>query len=156
MCRIRSRTWSGSSSFLDCSFLFSGSVYPRAHWPSPRLARGISVRVAGDALKRRSGMRWSVLGWSGAEGRALRRARRGSARGAASARPTDHAARAAEVHVATYHEVHLVRGGDHATSLREWTTLPQTGIPIDETTIRHVRWSGRVLREGRLEVGVAQ
>src|SRR5262249_46272618 len=122
MCRIRSRTWSGSSSFLDCSFLFSGSVDPRAHWPSPRLARGSSLRVAGDGWKRRSGMRWSVLGWSGAGGpRATSGAASAAGGRAGSAGPTDHAARATEVHVATYHEVHLVRDGDHGTSLREWT-----------------------------------
>src|SRR5919199_1297594 len=105
MFRIRSRTWSGSSSFLDCSFLFSGSVYPRAHWPSPRLGRGISVRVAGDALKRRSGMRSSVLAGPGLRPRRESGAVGGGRR---SAGPTDHAAHTTEVHVATYHEVHLV------------------------------------------------
>jgi hypothetical protein len=33
--------------------------------------------------------------------------------GGRSAGPTDHAARATEIHVATYHEVHLVPADDH-------------------------------------------
>ena len=44
-------------------------------------------------------------------GRAHRRARR--EQGGCSARPTDHAAGAPEVHVASYHEVGVGRGGDH-------------------------------------------
>src|SRR3954454_16189559 len=44
MFRMRARTLSGLSSFLDCSFLFSGSVLPRAHWPSPRLGRARTKR----------------------------------------------------------------------------------------------------------------
>src|ERR1700759_3590461 len=41
MFSIRARTLSGWSSFLDCSFLFSGSRYPSAHWPSALPLRGL-------------------------------------------------------------------------------------------------------------------
>src|SRR3954447_15675554 len=39
MFSIRARTLSGLSSFLDCSLALSGSRYPSAHCPSPRLGR---------------------------------------------------------------------------------------------------------------------
>src|SRR5680860_1124322 len=51
MFSMRARTLSASSSFLDCSLALSGSRYPKAHWPSPRLGRGRRGAVGGGSVE---------------------------------------------------------------------------------------------------------
>src|SRR3954464_5838409 len=143
MFSIRARTFSGLSSFLACSLVFSGSRYPSAHWPSPRFCRGRPDRpgplepgpaagfpVFGASL---GGVtRRCAPGMRDATGAAvpttsLSRCHRGPHARLGSGAPhvtvrlgsdgapgrTDHAAGTAEVHVASYHEVLLGCRADH-------------------------------------------
>src|SRR3954453_20342362 len=155
MFSMRARTLSGLSSFLDCSFWFSGSRYPSAHCPSPRFCRGRPERpgpvgaglveevpellpgaVPGDVVGgvTRGCAPVDETHDALCSPRPLCRevCRRPRARLAAG-RPggpgqTDHAPRAAEVHVASDHEVHRRCGADHGPSLTARTRSPQTRI----------------------------
>src|SRR3954447_6230277 len=136
MFSIRVRTFSASSSFLNCSLELSGSRYPRAHWPSPRFCRARPERpgapgpdVGPDLVAvgagREAGRSADVMGGQSCVVRDARAAESMSTfssttgdrtpgwselggapwRRCGSGRPTDHAAGAPEVHVASYHEV---------------------------------------------------
>src|SRR5262249_22213543 len=101
--RIRWRTFSPSSSFLNRSAAFSGSRWPWAHWPWPRWVR--------------DGMCPFLLLWEGrARGQALTRAGGdwGSAAGGA-----DGAGDPEQVNVKTAHQGHLAGyacGAGHGAS----------------------------------------
>ena len=96
----------------------------------PHRAWGAGSRCGSPARRRSAGQTWVVGPWLGPgeaarDGGAQRHQQGGGGWVTAeSARPTDHAARTTEVHVAAYHQVRLVRATDHAApSLRGWTPL---------------------------------
>src|SRR5215475_3732001 len=97
---IRSRTFSPSSSFLKRSAAFSGSWWPRAHWPWPRRDRaGMSLvlllrvdtrRPRATRARAAHGRTWSAEG------------------------TTDGAGYAQQVHMTAAHERHLTAAGGGA------------------------------------------
>ena len=151
MFSIRSRTFSGSSSFLIRSLGLSGSLCPSAHWPSPRGRRG--ARAAGAGVSGRVGVLLTAIAASSiACCGACERGRDGrpesgpwtamSMTAGASARPrrkgrassvgrTDRAAHAAVIDVAASHEAADDSGGHvpHAATPHPARPQLRTVIP---------------------------
>ena len=151
MFSIRSRTFSGSSSFLIRSLGLSGSRCPSAHCPSPRGRRG--ARAAGAGVSGRVGVLLTAIAASSMGLlRCLERGRGGrpwegpwtamSMTAGASTRPrrkgrassvgrTDRAAHAAVIDVATSHEAADDSGGHvpHAATPRPARPQLRTVIP---------------------------
>ena len=151
MFSIRSRTFSGSSSFLIRSLGLSGSLCPSAHWPSPRGRRGARAAGAGEsgrvgvlltaiaassiaccgACERGRGGRpgsgpWTAMSMTaGASARPRRKGR------ASSVGRTDRAAHAAVIDVAASHEAADDSGGHvpHAATPRPAGPQLRTVIP---------------------------
>src|SRR5206468_11022513 len=99
---IRSRTFSPSSSFLKRSAAFSGSWWPRAHWPWPRRdCAGMSLVL--------------LLGVDTRRPRAMA-ARAARGRMGAAERATDGAGHAQQGHMTAAHKLHLTAAWGGADS----------------------------------------